>query len=223
MQDPSQMTRYGRSMTTSTVHMAGPQHSSEESSPNSRSSSSPDPSGFQIPDTSDLHLRGGIIALDGRGVFQTLAPIRMKSKSVSKKPEAYLRRRCREHLLRLHQESALISHRPCSSDSKLAASFVDLLRSDAAHDHPIYTLGNWVSSLPSRIGSNPVVTMAVEFFVHSLEAQRDRSHSKHMLALRTKSKALKELQLWVVASQQRPNFDLIIATKLHYAAEVTSL
>lgn len=221
MQDPSQMTRYGRSLANSVMYPMVSSPSREDVSTPDLSTVSP-PGSTTAPKaaTSDLVLRGGMVASDGRGVFQTLAPIRMSPRKVSKKAEAYQRRRCREHLLRLQEEVSLVSHRPFSSETKLAAMFVNILDSSSDQHQHIFTLGNWVLSIPARIGSSPVVTMAAEFFVHSFEVHRDRNHSNHMLALRTKSTALKELQLSVLASQQRPTYDLMIATKLHYAAEV---
>ncbi|KAJ4985199.1 negative acting factor [Stagonosporopsis vannaccii] len=218
IQDPSQMTRYGRSMTNSIIYPLSPSQSSNGcSTPDSSSLSSPDATTL---DTSDLHLRGGMVASDGRGIFQTLAPIKMRHRKVSKKVEAAQKRRCQEHLLRLQQEISLASHRPFCSETTIAAGFVSILRPEAAQHQQIYTLGNWVSSIPSRIGHSPVVTMAAEFFINSFDVYRNRCHSTLTLALRTKAKALKELQLSVLASQKHPTYDAIIATKLHYAAEV---
>lgn len=212
------MTRYGRSMTNSVIYPLGSYQGSDESStPDSASISSLD---VKMVDTSDLHLRGGMIASDGRGIFQTLAPMKMRSRKVSKKVEAFQRRRCHEHLLRLQQEKSLTSHRPLSSETTIAATFVSILRPDLEQYQQIFTLGNWLSSIPSRVGHSAVVTMAAEFFVHSFDVHRNRSHTNYTLALRTKAKALKELQLSVLASQERPTYDLVIATKLHYAAEV---
>lgn len=208
-------------MTTSVVYPLNPSQNSDESStPDSASISSPD---VAMVDSSDLHLRGGMIASDGRGIFQTLAPMRTRPpRKVSKKIEAARKRRFQEHILRLQQETSLASHRPYSSETKIAATFVSLLHPEAAQYQQIYTLGNWVSSIPSRIGHSPVVTMAVEFLIHCFDVHRNRSHSSLELALRTKAKALKELQLSVLASQQCPTYNAVIATKLHYAAEVMS-
>ncbi|KAF2626070.1 hypothetical protein BU25DRAFT_411903 [Macroventuria anomochaeta] len=221
MQNPSQMTRYGRSMATLTIYpLSSSQARDESSTPDSVPVFSPDPAIARTPDPSDLHLRGGMVAADGRGVFQTLAPVKVKARKPSKKVESYQRRRCQAHLLRLQQEASLVSHRPSSPDTRLIAMFIGLLRPDSTNYQHLFTLGDWVKSIPSRIGSSPVVTMAAEFFIQSFDVYRDKTHSNQALALRTKSKALKELQLSVVATQQHPTYDLVIATKLHYAAEV---
>ncbi|XPS69766.1 hypothetical protein M3J07_002014 [Ascochyta lentis] len=62
--------------------------------------------------------------------------------------------------------------------------------------------------------------MAAEFLVCSFEVSRNRSYSNKILALQAKAKALKELQLGVLASQEIPTYDVVVATKLHYAAEI---
>ena len=218
------MTRYGRSMAASVIYpLSSSQASDESSTPGSESVSSPDLAIARTPDLSDLHLRGSMIAADGRGVFQTLAPVKVKTRKPSKKVESYQKKRCQAHLLRLQQEASLVSHRPSSPDTRLIAMFIDLFRSDSTNYQPLFTLGDWVTSIPSRIGSTPVVTMAAEFFIHSFDLYRNKTHLSQILALRTKSKDLKDIQLSVLATQQHPTYDLVIATKLHYAAEVRML
>ncbi|KAJ4381462.1 hypothetical protein N0V86_002821 [Didymella sp. IMI 355093] len=95
-----------------------------------------------------------------------------------------------------------------------------MLRPESAKYGPLFALGDWITSIPPRIGSNPVVTMAAEFLIHSFESHDEGSHSKKIQALQAKNKALKELQLSLLASQQAPTYDLLLATKMHYASEV---
>lgn len=221
MQDPSRMTRYGRSMPSSIVYLL--KGSDDSSTLDSASMSSPDPIPVPIPEAPDLHVRGGLLAADGQGVFQTLAPSTLKSKKPSKRVEAHQRRKCHEHLLRLQRQMSLTSHRPSSSDTKLAAMFIDMLRPESPKHQPLFTLGDWVTSIPARIGSSTVVTMAAEFLLHSFNFHGEHSHSREIVAIQTKSKALKELQLSLLASHQAPTYDLVLATKMHYASEVARL
>lgn len=67
-----------------------------------------------------------------------------------------------------------------------------------------------------------MIDLAAEFFVNSYSAYRDRTHSKRRLAQATKAKALRELQLVVLNSRTQPTYDVLIATKMHFAAEVSS-
>lgn len=221
MQDPSQMTRYGRSMAASIIYPLSSEYVSDDSSrPDCASVSSPDQTSTPNSDASDLHLRGGMVAADGRGVFQTLAPGKSKPAKPSKRLETNQRKRLHEHLLRLQRESSLSAHRPTAPDTRIAATFIDMLRPESPKYQPLFTLGDWVTSIPPRIGSSPVVTMAAEFLIHSFDCYAEDSHSNKIQAMRTKSKALKELQLSLLASQQAPTYDLLLATKMHYASEV---
>jgi hypothetical protein len=61
---------------------------------------------------------------------------------------------------------------------------------------------------------------AVEFLVNSHAAYRDGMLSKRKVARLTKAKALRELQLVVLNTQGRPTYDVLLATKMHFAAEV---
>lgn len=221
MQDPSQMTRYGRSMAASIIYPWSSSHASEDSSTSDGASgSSPNPVSTPNSDAPDLYLRGGMIAADGRGVFQTLAPSKSKAAKPSKRLEMNQRKRLHEHLLRLQRESSLSVHRPLAPDTRLAATFINMLRPESPKYQALFTLGDWVTSIPPRIGSSPVVTMAAEFLVHSFDCYADNSHSNKIQAMQTKGKALRELQLSFLASQQAPTYDLLLATKMHYASEV---
>jgi hypothetical protein len=215
------MTRYGRSMIASAIlplHCTTTGIDSSASTPVSSHSS--DSTSADTPASSVLQLKGGMVAEDGQGVFQTLGPVRAKTKRPSKKADYYQRRRVQAHLLRLQREESSLTSPLSSPDTKLAAVFVDLLQPKSEAYQPLFALGEWVSTVPSRIGSNRVVTLAAEFFVYSSEAYYNGSHSKRIRALQTKSKALRELQLSVLRAQQHSTYDLLLATKLHYAAEV---
>lgn len=222
MQDPSQMTKYGRSITASIVHSLAPV---DEGDPSNTSTSTSDTSlnasPVLRPKPNDLHLKSGMVAANGQGVFQTLAPARSKLRKTSKKVEANQRRRWQEHLRCLQQEDVISLHRPSSSSSRLIAMFVHMLHPESPQHQPLFSLGNWIRSIPARIESNSVLSIATELFVRSFEYHRHQSHSNKLMALQTKARALKPLQLSISASsQQHPTYDLIAAIKLHYAAEV---
>lgn len=65
-----------------------------------------------------------------------------------------------------------------------------------------------------------MMDLAVEFFVNSFDVYWHDTHSKRSLAIASKEKALKELQLFVFNANNRPTYDVLLATKMHYAAEV---
>lgn len=70
------------------------------------------------------------------------------------------------------------------------------------------------------MGSNRMLDLAVEFLVNSFDVFYDDIDSKRKLASASKSKALKELQLVVLNASNGPSYEVLLATKAHYAAEV---
>ena len=218
------MTRYGRSLIAPVIQPLVPlDEVVRNSTPNSTSEPSSNNLSIIEPEPNNLHLRRGIVAADGHGIFQTLAPARSKQRRISKKVGDSLRKRWQEHVLRLQAESLLTTHRPHSPESRLTAMFVDMLHPSSPQHQPLCSLGDWILSIPSRISYSSVVSIAAEFFVHSLSFHRDQSHSNKILALQTKSDALKQLQLSILSSQPHPTYDLVVATKLHYSAEAMTL
>ena len=67
-----------------------------------------------------------------------------------------------------------------------------------------------------------MLDLAVEFLVNSYAVYWDETHSKRKMASATRAKALRELQLVVLNAQSKPSYEVLLATKLHYAAEVGS-
>lgn len=218
------MTRYGRSTTSSATYpLSSDQVSDEMSTLDYTSVLSSGCSTTPAQEPPDLLLRGGIVAADGRGMFQTLAPSRVRIKQPSKRLEANQIKRCHEHLVRLQRETLLSTHRPTAPETELTAMFIDMLRPDSPKSQTLFTFGDWITSIPIRIGSSAVITTAAEFLLHSFDFYGEDSYSRRIRAMRTKSKALKDLQLNLLASNQAPTYDLVLATKMHYAAEVTYL
>ena len=183
-------------------------HSSEQAMPSTGSTQS------------DLRTTSGRQAEDGQGFFQTLAPTSKPKIRPSKKKEAHQKKALELYLQRLQEESALISARPSSPETTLIARYIDMLGSDSYERQPLSILGSWIQSIPSRIGSNPMFDLAVEFFVNSYAVYMDETHSKRKLTRSSKAKALRELQLVVLNTQNGPSYDVLLATKMHYAAEV---
>lgn len=96
-----------------------------------------------------------------------------------------------------------------------------MLGPDPIGRQPFEILGTWIQSIPSRIGSNKMLDLAVEFLVDSYGTFRDDTHSRRKVAKASKAKALKELQLVVMNTNTNTTYDVLLATKLHYAAEVS--
>lgn len=207
VQDPKHLTKYGKSKTVPVVY------SLSSSEPETASSSS---------STSDLRITTERHAENGQGFFQTLAP-RAKTKSQKSKKKSNQQQRALEtYLQQLQETSAIASYRPVSPETTLITRYIGMLGSDPAGKQPLAILGTWIQSIPSRIGSNRMLDLAAEFLVNSYAAYRDGMHSKRKLATQSKAKALKELQLVVLGIQNKTTYDVLLATKMHFAAEVSA-
>lgn len=108
------------------------------------------------------------------------------------------------------------------SQTALAARYLNLLSPYSPAEQPFMILGSWIESLPSRIGRSPAVDLAVEYLINSYDVYQNATYSNHCMALSTKSKALKELQLAVSNEETRRSYDTALATKIHFIAEVCS-
>ncbi|KAI4660114.1 uncharacterized protein J4E79_005918 [Alternaria viburni] len=123
------------------------------------------------------------------------------------------------YLQKLREESPLVPYQPSSPETTLISRYVGVLGPEPAGRQPFEVLGTWIQSIPSRIGSNKMLDLAVQFFVDSHATYRDDMHSKRKVARASKAKALKELQLAVMNTDNKVTYDILLATKLHYAAE----
>ncbi|KAH9862860.1 hypothetical protein J1614_010953 [Plenodomus biglobosus] len=204
VQDPNQLTKHGASKAPSiawSLDAPGPDFPSSHSL------------------SSNLRTTTERTAENGQGVFQTLAPLSRSQKRASKKKETYRKRALQAYLQRLHHESPHFKFRPTSQETTLIARYIDMLGSETSAKQPLSILGTWIQSIPSRIGSNQMVDLAVEFLINSYVTFLDDSYSKRKVARASKAKALKELQLVVLNTQTTPSYEVLLATKLHYAAE----
>jgi hypothetical protein len=205
VQDPSQLTKHGKSRTTPLIYSLN----------TSEGGNTPDPSPY-----SDLQITTQRAAGDGHGFFQTLAPVSTAKVRLSKKKVEYQKRALEKHLQQLQDESAVILYQPSSPETTLIARYIGMLGSDLSGQQSFHILGTWVDSIPSRVGSNRLIDLAVDFLVNSCDTFRDDTYSKRRVARASKAEALRELQLAVINTQGQPTYDVLLATKLHWAAEV---
>jgi hypothetical protein len=206
VQDPNQLTKHGKSRKIPVVYpLSG--------SDNATKSSSSTPSA--------LHITTERKADDGQGFFQTLAPIFKPKVPSSKKRINNQKRALEAYLQHLQTESTTVLYQPSSDETTLIARYIGMLGTETSGKQPLSILGTWIQSIPSRIGSNRMLDLAVEFLINSHAVYRDGMHSKREVARVTKAKALRELQLVVSNTQNRPTYDVLLATKMHFAAEVS--
>lgn len=156
----------------------------------------------------------------GSGTYQTLAPVSVAKIRPSKKALAHRKKALDTYLRHLQLEASLALIRPLSADGTLISRWVNMLGSAPVDTRPLSILGTWIHSIPSRVGSSHMLDLAVEFLIDSHAVYWDDSYSKRRTASITKSKALKELQLAVSQDETRNTYEMVLATKMHYAAEV---
>ncbi|KAJ4991188.1 zn 2cys6 transcription factor [Stagonosporopsis vannaccii] len=204
VQDPNQLTKHGKSKIAPVVYTM---NSSEYSS--SSAGSTP----------LELRVSTQRKAEFGSGTFQTLSPVSVAKVRPSKKVAAHRRKELNAYLRQLQLEASLAILRPSCAESTLISRWIDMLGSAPANSRPLSILGTWIQSIPSRVGSNPMLDLAVEFLIDSHAVYWDNSYSKRLSASATRSKALRELQLGVSQSQTRKTYEMVLATKIHYAAE----
>ncbi|XP_014557378.1 hypothetical protein COCVIDRAFT_26005 [Bipolaris victoriae FI3] len=204
VQDPNQLTKHGKSRVPSVVHSFS---SSEDDAISSSSASS------------ELRITTERRVGDGQGFFQTLAPTSKSKPRLSKKNANMQQRVLEAYLQHLEKESTIVPYQPSSPETALISRYIDMLGPDISRKQPLAILGTWIQTVPLRIGHNRMLDLAVEFLLNSYAAYRDGMHSKRRLAKATKAKALRELQLVVLNARTEPTYDLLLATKMHYAAE----
>ena len=139
---------------------------------------------------------------------------------MSRKASTYQKRKLALYLQQIQAESALAAIKPLSSETTLIARYIRMLGSKSAAKQPLSILGTWIQTVPSRVGHNRMMDLAVEFFVNSFDVFWNDTYSGRNVARASKEKALKELQLFVLDTQNKPTYEVILATKMHYAAEV---
>jgi hypothetical protein len=205
VQDPNLLTKHGKSTVAPVEYSLDP--SEEETC-------------SYVSTPSDLHVTTEREAENGQGVFQTLAPTSRRKIGSSRRPAAYQRRKLELYIQQLHAESSISALQPISSDATLISRYINMLGPWTAAKQPLSILGTWIQSIPARVGHNRMMDLAVEFLINSYDVYWDDTYTKRSAARASKEKALKELQLFVNNGQNRPTYEVILVTKMHYAAEV---
>jgi hypothetical protein len=213
-EDPVYLTKHGKSNGASVVRPL-----STSADDNSATSTSHSPSSDSTS-SDDLRMTTAKAASDDKGVFMTLTIMSKHEPKSVRKRTAQQRKKLQDHLNRLRWSPELTLHRLVSPESTLAARYIDILGPRALKDQPLAILGSWVETIPSRIGSSSVVDLALEYFTDTFAVFRDDSFSARSVALASKAKALKQLQLSVSENHTRATYDTVLAMKLHFAAEV---
>jgi hypothetical protein len=207
VQDPQQLTKHGRSKVKPVMYsLTDPEK----------------PESILASAASDLHVTTSREVENGQGFFQTLAPLSTRRAAASRRHAAQQRKKLELYLQQLQAEAAISSIKPSCPETTLIARYIDMLGTGNKGHQPLSILGTWIDSIPSRIGSNRMMDFAVEFFVNSHAVYWDDTHSKRNLASASKEKALKELQLFVLNANNTPTYEVLLATKMHYAAEVST-
>ncbi|KAF2876009.1 hypothetical protein BDV95DRAFT_484801 [Massariosphaeria phaeospora] len=114
----------------------------------------------------------------------------------------------------------LILPQPCSHETILLNRFLHMLGPQSVEHNPLSIYGTWISSLPARLGTSPVIDSAVEFAVNSFAAYRDPSFSKRSIAHKSRGRSLKELRNAVGYEKGISSYDTLAATKLQMTAEI---
>ena len=205
MQDPSQLTKHGKSKVAPVVYELEPPKNLATTTAST---------------ASDLHTMTEREAENGQGVFKTLAPLAKSKIERSRKATAQQRRKLESYLQNLQAERAMRTIRPSAPETTLIARYIDMLGPEQTDRQPLSILGTWVQSIPARIGSNTMMDLAVEFLIDSYAVFWNDTFSKRRVARASKEKALKELQVVVLQANSKPAYEILLATKMHYAAEV---
>lgn len=159
-------------------------------------------------------------AAGGGGVYRTLALVNKERINNPRRYTHQQKRRLQLHLQYLKRSSTFIHYRVTAPETQLAQRYVAVLNGHPLEEQPLAILGTWVMTIPSRIGNSPHVDLAVEFLTDSVKFFRESNFTNRKVALRSKAKALKALQLEVDQCQTRQTYDTAIAMKIHFAAEV---
>ena len=214
-QDPVLLSKHGKSTGPSIVqpvlasnHLKSASTSSQSASPESSSKDS-------------LLVTSTRTANDDKGVFMTLTLLSKHTHPAARKHTAQQRKKLQDHLRRLRESTDLSSHRFSSPETALAARFLEILGRRSWKDQPLAMAGSWVETIPARIGKSPVVDLAIEYFADSYDVYRSDTFSTRRVALASKARALKQLQLVVSDDQTRATYNTVLAMKIHFVSEVS--
>ncbi|KAF2727539.1 hypothetical protein EJ04DRAFT_557315 [Polyplosphaeria fusca] len=111
-------------------------------------------------------------------------------------------------------------YRPSSRQDILAARFTGMIAPLRMDVNPLSVHGPWMLSIPSRIGTSPVLDTAIEFLLNSFDNFRSTSHTKQVVARTSKARALKDLRAVVEAGDGTMSEVLLLSTMVHFSAEI---
>jgi hypothetical protein len=105
-----------------------------------------------------------------------------------------------------------------SSASELAARWVSLIGTQPIITNPLRISGTWIADIPSRVGSDTAIDLAMTHVLDSNRTYMLKSDETTGVARSSVIRALKNLRLaWQKNNGQ--NFDLLLAVKLHFTSE----
>lgn len=213
-EDPTQLSKHGKAKVAPLVY---PLVSFDrlDSVPYSSAASSPSP----LPSLQSTSERE---ADDGQGVFLTLAAPSQSRPKGPRKPTVQQKKKLECYLNRLKSSPLSLPARISTPENGLAARYLEVLGGRPLHLQPLAMLGSWIESIPTRLGSNRAVDLAVEYFTQSFGVWQDSSFSKRTAAMQTRGRALKELQRAISDNVAGPTYDVVLAMKLHFASEVSA-
>ncbi|PSN64977.1 hypothetical protein BS50DRAFT_589434 [Corynespora cassiicola Philippines] len=206
LEDPNQMTKHGKPKVAPRIY------------PLMRSDD--DESSGKSPSQSKFRLTMAKEAEDGQGLFQTFAlNYKVKTRSRRKFTEQQ-RRQLQLYLSRLKLESSTLPIRPSSPETTLISRYISMVGPYTIAENPMAIMGTWILDIPARIGSSPVLDLAVEFAMNGWDVLWNGSYSNKNRAQASKTKALKQLQLAIEDEKGSASYDLVLAMKMHYMAEI---
>ncbi|KAF2678869.1 hypothetical protein K458DRAFT_422755 [Lentithecium fluviatile CBS 122367] len=213
-EDPTQLSKQGKPMKAPVIYPVVTWETTDLGSFDTSSVSS------KTSSSEDLRLTTERGADDGKGVFLTLAIASKDKPKGIRKPTPQQRKKLENHLNRLRELAHLTSYRPSSPESTLAARYLSILGPQPLKHQSLAMLGSWIETIPSRIGSSAVVDLAVEYLINSVSVLCNDSFSNRRVALASKARALKQLQLIVSNETTRATYDTALAMKMHFVAEI---
>lgn len=218
LEDPTQLSKHGRSKIAPIIYPLEP---AQQPTISSAIPTTPSPQHYPPPSTSlSLRQSTGRDADTDTGIFMRLSILPREKTKVMKKTTVQQRKKLQVYLNELDASILGIPRQFLPSQTVLAVRYLEILGSRTPQEQPLYILGSWVESIPSRIGKNSVVDLAIEYLVESFNVYRAPTFSGQRTAFVTKARAIKELQIAVRNEKTGRSYDTAIATKIHFMAEV---
>ncbi|KAF2099000.1 hypothetical protein NA57DRAFT_76237 [Rhizodiscina lignyota] len=163
--------------------------------------------------STSLQLRSARISDGGQGVFQTFKPKNRSKHTTRKAPDLPVGTKLYKATQGPRPKNAL-----SSTESRLISRWGAVMGNDEPVSNPLSIFGSSIHMIPSRIGTDPVLDLAVQYFVHSGEMHRLGRNIAGNPAHATGEKALKALRH--AMSTREVDGHMLLAVKLHFVAEL---